>query len=80
MLKAKLAPGENYIDVFCMFGGMKLAVPEGWNVKIRVTSLFGGFSDKQRFRTTEANIDTSSKLIIKGTVIFGGGEIKSFFD
>ncbi len=35
MLKAKMAPGDNHIDVFCLFGGMKLIVPEGWNVKIQ---------------------------------------------
>ncbi len=80
MLKAKLAPGDNYIDVFCLFGGMKLVVPEGWTVKIRVTSLFGGFSDKHRFRVPDTNIDSGSQLIIKGTAIFGGGEIKSYFD
>jgi predicted membrane protein len=80
MLKAKLAPGENYIDVFCLFGGMKLIVPEGWTVKIRVMSLFGGFSDKHRFKVPESNSDQGSQLVIKGTVIFGGGEIKSYFD
>jgi hypothetical protein len=80
MLKAKLAPGENYLDVFCLFGGMKLVVPEGWTVKIRVMSLFGGFSDKQRFRMPELKMDQDAQLIIKGTVIFGGGEIKSYFD
>jgi predicted membrane protein len=80
MLKAKLAPGENYIDVFCLFGGMKLIVPEGWTVKIRVMSLFGGFSDKHRYKIPETSSDQSALLIIKGTVIFGGGEIKSYFD
>lgn len=80
MLKAKLAPGENYLDVFCLFGGMKLIVPEGWTVKIRVISLFGGFSDKHRYKVSEANPDQGSYLVIKGIVIFGGGEIKSYFD
>ena len=80
MLKAKMAPGENAIDVFCVFGGMKLVIPEGWTVKIRVMSLFGGFSDKHRYRVPEAKNDQDSVLIIKGTVIFGGGEIKSYFD
>jgi len=80
MLKAKLAPGENYLDVFCLFGGMKLVVPEGWTVKIRVVSLFGGFSDKHRFKLPESNSEQGSQLVIKGTVIFGGGEIKSYFD
>lgn len=80
MLRAKLAPGENYIDVFCLFGGMKLVVPEGWNVKIRVMSVFGGFSDKHRIKSPESATENDSQLIIKGTVIFGGGEIKSYFD
>jgi len=80
MLKAKLAPGENYIDVFCLFGGMKLIVPEGWTVKIRVMSLFGGFSDKHRYKVPETSSDQTGQLIIKGIVIFGGGEIKSYFD
>ena len=80
MLKAKLAPGENVIDVFCLFGGMKLIVPEGWTVKIKVMSIFGGFSDKHRYRVPESNVDQGSRLIIRGTAIFGGGEIKSYFD
>jgi len=80
MLKAKMAPGQNVVDVFCLFGGMKLIVPEGWNVKIRVMSLFGGFSDKQRYRSAGINTEEEGQLIITGTCIFGGGEIKSYFD
>lgn len=80
MLKAKMAPGENVIDVFCLFGGMKLIVPEGWTVKIKVMSFFGGFSDKHRYRVPELNKDNNAQLVIKGTVFFGGGEIKSYFD
>jgi predicted membrane protein len=80
MLKAKMAPGDNNIDVFCLFGGMKLIVPEGWNVKIQVMSLFGGFSDKHRYKSSALNTEGESKLVITGTVIFGGGEIKSYFD
>jgi|WetSurMetagenome_2_1015567.scaffolds.fasta_scaffold03729_3 predicted membrane protein len=80
MLKAKLAPGDNTIDVFCLFGGMKLIVPEGWTVKIKVMSFFGGFSDKHRYRIPESNKDEGAQLVIQGTVFFGGGEIKSYFD
>jgi len=80
MLKAKLAPGENYIDVLCLFGGMKLIVPEDWNIKIRVVSLFGGFNDKHRYRRPEFSTENNAQLIIKGTVIFGGGEIKRYID
>jgi predicted membrane protein len=77
MLKARLSPGSNYIDVFCIFGGMKLIVPEDWNVKIRVMSIFGGFSDKHRILSTGTSAAQDTQLIIKGIVIFGGGEITS---
>ncbi|MBN2482204.1 MAG: hypothetical protein JXB19_10710 [Bacteroidales bacterium] len=80
MFRAKLAPGKNYIDVFCLFGGMKIMAPEDWNIKIRVVSIFGGFSEKQRYIKQEGATDEGTQLIIKGTVIFGGGEIKRYPD
>lgn len=77
MTRAKLAPGKNYIDVLAVFGGMKLVVPEDWNIKISTISIFGGFSDKHRFQSSEPP-NYESQLIIKGFVLFGGGEIKSY--
>jgi predicted membrane protein len=77
MTRAKLAPGKNYIEVLAIFGGMKLIVPEDWSVKISAVSIFGGFSDKHRVQSfTNSNPD--NELIIKGIVIFGGGEIRSY--
>ena len=49
---------------------------QDWNIKINIISIFGGFADKRLI--SENDIDPSKKLIIKGIVIFGGGEIKSF--
>jgi predicted membrane protein len=77
LARAKLAPGKNYIEVLAIFGGMKLIVPEDWNVKISAVSIFGGFSDKHRIQAFTNN-DLKSELIIKGIVIFGGGEIRSY--
>jgi len=74
-IHSKLAPGKNVIDVFFMFGGSTIIVPENWNVKVDVVSLFGGFSDK-RYKKPET-IDIGKEIIIKGFAIFGGGEIKS---
>lgn len=76
--RSKLAPGRNYIDVFAVFGGLKLVVPENWNVKISVISIFGGISDKHRVHTPENFQEGDPVLIIKGFVVFGGGEIKSY--
>lgn len=77
MARAKLAPGKNYIDVLAVFGGMKFIVPEDWKITISAVSIFGGFSDKHRIRPIE-NKTPENELIIKGFVIFGGGEIKSY--
>lgn len=76
--RARLSPGRNYIDIMAVFGGLKLIVPEDWNVKINVMSIFGGFSDKHRIQPRNEDSKPDSELIIKGFVIFGGGEIKSF--
>lgn len=78
LTRSKLAPGKNYIDVLAVFGGLKLVVPEDWNVKISAVSIFGGFSDKHRINTPETYKEGEPQLIIKGFVIFGGGEIKSY--
>jgi predicted membrane protein len=78
LLKADLAKGQNVIDVFAMFGGSKLIIPAGWNVKIEITALFGGFTDK-RTAPPDNVLDPSKELIIKGLVIFGGGDIVSFY-
>ncbi len=77
LLKADLAKGQNIIDIFAMFGGTKLVIPTGWNVKIEITSLFGGFNDKRPVPPDNV-IDPSKELVIKGIVIFGGGDIVSY--
>jgi predicted membrane protein len=76
--RAKLAQGKNYIEVMAIFGGMKLIVPEDWKIKINIVSIFGGFSDKHRIMPPSSITESDSELIIKGFVIFGGGEIKSY--
>ncbi|MDN5203064.1 LiaF-related protein [Fulvivirgaceae bacterium BMA10] len=74
---AKLGEGRKVIDVFAIFGGAKLIVPEDWNVRVEVFPLFGGFSDKRKL---DPNVipDPRKEIFIKGIVIFGGGEIKNF--
>jgi len=74
---ANLAKGKNVIDIFAMFGGTKLIIPTNWDVKIEVSSLFGGFSDKRRPRPDEVR-DPTRELVIKGITIFGGGDIEGF--
>jgi predicted membrane protein len=74
--QAKLAPGKQHLELIMIFGGTKLIIPEGWDVKIEVTSVFGGFSDK-RIRSIVVS-DADRSLIITGVSVFGGGEITNY--
>jgi len=75
--KAKLAPGRNELELACVFGGATIIVPEEWNVKIEVTPVLGGFSDSRRI-SQQRTFDAGSQLVLKGAVVFGGGEVKSY--
>ena len=77
LTQCKLAPGENIIDVVIIFGGTTIVIPNNWDVILNVTPLFGGFSNKKS-RYVKSGTEPAGMLIIKGVVIFGGGEIKSY--
>jgi predicted membrane protein len=75
LTQASLAEGRNELIIECMFGGVTLIVPSDWKVVLNMSSIMGGFSDK-RMHIKESG--DSRILIVKGTAIFGGGEIKSY--
>lgn len=77
LTNCKLAPGENIIDVLAIFGGNTFIVPKDWEIRTDVLPIFGGFSNKI-FRDPTIVINQDKMLLIKGIVIFGGGEIKSY--
>ncbi len=70
-----LAKGKNDLDIFSMFGGYTIYVPLDWNVVIDVVPIFGGFSDK-RIKDPNRVYEEDKVLIVKGLVLFGGGEVK----
>ncbi|MFO7853557.1 MAG: LiaF transmembrane domain-containing protein [Bacteroidota bacterium] len=73
---AKLAQGTHEMEIACVFGGVSLIVPPDWNIVIDVTPVLGGFSDDRK--TSGSVIDMSKTLVVKGAVVFGGGEIKGY--
>jgi predicted membrane protein len=77
LTQAKLAPGVSELELACVFGGTTIIVPDNWNVKIEVVPVLGGFGDSRKLNPGRT-IDTTKQLIIKGAVVFGGGEIKSY--
>ncbi len=77
LTKAKLVQGISELEIACVFGGATIIVPDDWNVTIEVTPVLGGFSDSRKL-IPGRTIDPSKHLLIKGAVIFGGGEVKSY--
>ena len=68
---AKLAPEGATIDVFALWGGIELTVPEGWKVELDVVPLLGGFDD----RTRAVESASAPSLRLRGFVIMAGGEV-----
>jgi len=77
LTKAKMAPGRNELEIACVFGGATIIVPDDWFVTIEVTPVLGGFSDSRKLAPGRC-ADMTKQLVIKGAVVFGGGEVKSY--
>jgi len=77
LTKAKLAPGRSELEVACIFGGATFIVPDDWAVNIEITPVLGGFSDSRKL-SPGRTVDPTKQLVIKGAVVFGGGEVKSY--
>ncbi|MDR0941813.1 MAG: cell wall-active antibiotics response protein [Bacteroidales bacterium] len=56
------------------FGAIEICVPADWTVEINVTPNFGAIEDT---RTLSSESTHNKKLIIVGSIAFGGGEIRS---
>jgi predicted membrane protein len=63
------------LDVTQIMGGTKIIVPAHWEVRSEVTAMFAGFEDK---RQQPAVINPDKVLILQGTSIFGGIELRNY--
>ncbi len=64
------------LEVTAIFGGATLIVPSNWAIKSEAVTIFGGIGDKRKIVPfTESPTKT---LVLKGTMIFGGMEIRSY--
>ncbi len=68
--------GRIRIDVTNIFGGTKLVVPASWDVQNDITAVFGGVDDKRQ--VMGVRLDPDKVLILDGTCLFGGLEIRSY--
>lgn len=68
--------GTVRLELTQVFGGTKLLVPAHWQIKPEMMALFGGIEDKRR--TTDLANDPNKVLVLNGTSIFAGIEIKTY--
>jgi predicted membrane protein len=67
--------GAATMEMNIVFGGVKLIVPSHWQIKSEVDCVFGSVEDKRRDTGVAAENKT---LVLKGAVVFGSIEIKSY--
>jgi hypothetical protein len=66
--------GEAVMDVFALWGGIEIRVPEDWTVISQVTPFMGGFDDKTRPASQGASLH---RLIVRGFIMMAGVEVKN---
>ncbi|MGZ5382750.1 MAG: LiaF transmembrane domain-containing protein [Acidimicrobiia bacterium] len=71
--RARPVPEGAAMDVVVAFGGVDIAVPEGWRVEVKGIPLFGGWSNKTG--SDRAGPD-APLLSIEALVAFGGLDIR----
>jgi predicted membrane protein len=61
------------INTLSVLGGIEIRVPRDWEVQVKGTAILGAFEDK----TIPVDGPVAKRLIIRGTAILAGVEIKS---
>ena len=61
-----------------VFGGAKIVVPPHWVVRNEIEGIFHAVDDKRRFNPNAAVTDSAKVLLLKGSAVFGGIEIRSY--
>jgi len=74
---ADLAENEAVIYANATFGGIELRVPETWFVVVRGQGVFGGYNDSTRYVAPVDPEKAKKTLIVLGTALFGGVEIRN---
>jgi predicted membrane protein len=72
-LRQAAIDGEAVIDVFALWGGIEIRVPEDWTVVSHVSPVLGGVDDKTR----PPQGASRHRLILRGFVVMAGVEIKN---
>jgi predicted membrane protein len=70
---ALITPAQQpVLEMFVLFGGVEIRVPEDWTVVSELEVILGGFDD----RKADPPKDESKRFILRGTVLMGGVEVR----
>jgi len=68
------ADGQAVIEVFAMWGGIEIFVPDNWRVVSEAVPIMGAVQDSTRFADDQPLAGT---LVVRGLVMMGGVEVKN---
>ncbi len=69
--------GTVMVKMDVVFGGAKLLIPSNWTLHNEIDGAFQSVEDKRKYNPG-VMVDPNKVLILKGSVVFGGIEIKSY--
>lgn len=76
-LRGSHMPGEEaVIKIAAVFGGAEIKVPDTWLVVVRGTAFMGGIVNSTK-APDPVLVPNPKRLLVKGSVVFGGVEIKN---
>lgn len=73
--EARLHENGAILQVFVMWGGIGVVVPESWSVSTQVFCAFGGADDKTR--PPHSLPSGMPRLVVRGVVLMGGLDIRN---
>ncbi len=68
--------GTVVLDITQFFGGTRLVIPSNWEIKSELTAVLGSIEDKRPLQTNVTNVENKI-LVLRGTSVFGGIELRS---
>lgn len=74
LTQAQAAGGRAILDVFAIWGGIDVRVPDDWRVEVEATPVMAGIESNARLAP---GADAAGTLVVRGFVMMGGVEIKN---
>ncbi|HSY60776.1 MAG TPA: DUF5668 domain-containing protein [Cytophaga sp.] len=63
------------IDLSVVMGGVSLKISREWNIQSEITPIMSGIEDEDQY-SNNVHIDPAATIILRGSVVMGGIEIK----